>query len=550
MIPDSSPNSRTRSSPGATVTFPNPLPETAAATRSLPWAEPTAAGCEPSPPPSAAEEATSTEPALVAVQDVVDSFASSMRAAMRESEAQTAVMVSEALEATRAEFSRRQSQAVSDAVALCRINMEADLMRAVAASEVRCAESLGRALERIDGLRESVADNEAKFEETHRELRNSIAAAEERAAAALAGQRTDIEEHIEVQISITLDRCETKVVEHISRYDENWVAVRNSQETMDGELNDLGKKYAEVNQDVSAMGKAQAALQKMQEEAQEAQDELRALLETLQRQQAGADAATSKLETGVASIEKTVAGMKQAQEDLAKQHASFESELGEYEVSLATMQDEGDEEQGRVQKTLDAVWTRLDHLHDAIDVVDSSVTDIDSTLSKHDARLGGIENSAQSLERAQASTRSKLAEVESRIGRVQTGVHTVQKAQQASDAKAGSVAAELDKWAAKTSLQCFKAFADEAELRKDLRNTQATIDEHATLLADLRSDVESERSRLSAVTVKTVGMAMALAENDGLEGVGKHHYAAIREWLDQYLRNPHMEADHRSSAAQ
>lgn len=109
--------------------------------------------------------------------------------AVAEGEAEAAERQAQALAACRADMERQQAQAVAEAVAACREEMAQSLAEA----QVRAAEGLGRALERLDRLKEEVEASKKLSMDSHVALRESAAAnvtaAEDRVTAALAAQR-------------------------------------------------------------------------------------------------------------------------------------------------------------------------------------------------------------------------------------------------------------------------------------------------------------------------------------------------------------------------
>lgn len=461
---------------------------------------------------SSTAETAAPEPVLVAVQDMMAAFASKMEAkmetVMRESEGRTATRFAEALQAIQFETREREGSAIKNTIAACRADMEGYYQQALAASEARSAEGLGRALERLDRLEKTSTAEGKKYAKTHRELRGSVAAAEERANAALAEHRTQIEKQIAERFQDVVKGVNSEVLKRFEAYDDDWEAMVNTQKKLEDMLVSLEDRQADLDTELHGLGFAQAALMKEKESVHKIQEDVNAALDTLKGQQESADHHAMELETRLEDVEQSIEAMAEKQANAEKEQpilalnsdlADAEARICKIEVQLADLP--------RIHK---AVWEAIENL--------------EKEQESTDDKLGKTNSLAQALEKTVKEVQGNHASIEAQVKKLD---------------------ADFCNW--RTSKQ-LSILNDELETRKRVSTMQNTLEGHEKKLKDLRTDIDHEATQRRKILVKTTGMALAFANDSSLSGIRKVHYPAIKAWLDDLAARPAIESDIRARA--
>lgn len=425
---------------------------------------------------------------------------------MLESEARAATRFTEAMQALQIKANEQYGATVANTVASHRIDMEAYYQQALAASEARSAEGVGRALERLDQLKESAAADGKKCTKTHRDLRSSVAAAEERAATALAEQRANIDLTIDERLQKALKEMECKFEKRFGTYERAREAMQGSQEEMDDLLDDLEKRQADLARYLDDLDTSYTQVRDEQASMRRTQEEVRQAMNELKQAQASADESIIDLKSHVGGIEDKVSTVEEVQATLEKNQAVSDSNLGGATVSIRKLEDR----LGDVPEDHEDLWKTI-----------------------------------AALEKEQADADGEKAEVASRVKSLEKTIETVQKSCASIDDKTTKLHTDFSNWRTTKQLSILN---DELETRNKVTKALNTLEEHAKKLRGLRTDIEHEATQRRKLLVKTTGMAFAFANDSSLSGVGKSHYSDVKKWLDDFAARPTTTADTRDRA--
>lgn len=482
----------------ATLNFPHSFSETTSAAHSPGGDSPSPVGSSLNSSPTQGS-AAGPEPVLVAVQDMIAAFTARMQAAMDESEARTAIRFSEALQAIESEAKQREGLAIKNTLVACRAEMEGNCQRALVASEARSAEGLGRVLERLDRLEKNATVDSKKYAKTHRELRNSIASAEERATAALREHRTDFEKHI-----AGLKVKEDEFTSRFKACDDECEAIRSSHNELDGWLMALEDRLETLTTELDALRNAQDVIKKEQESVRKLQEEVRAAREELKKAQEDTKESAAKLETRTDSFDKSLAIVEQklSASEKAQSSLALNSDLGDAEARICKLE----AWLADLPKDHEGVWKAIGDLENRVDIT-----------TRYDSRIQDLEQSVGNIQEDCSATEAQVQKFET----------------------------DFSNWRTKKHLSILDGDLD---TRNKFSKAQSTLEDHAKKLKSLRTDIEHEATQRRKLLVKLTGMTLAFANDTSLSGVGKSHYPAIKTWLDELIARPATTPDVRSRA--
>ena len=274
------------------------------------------------------------------MQDMIAAFTANMKAAMLESEGRTAIRFSESLQAIQAETGEREERAVKNTLSACRADMEGYYHTALAAAEARSAESFGRVFERLDRLEKTAIADGKKSAKTHRELRNSIASAEERATVAMTEQRANIESYIDEQLQNNLEEVAAQVNKRFDVHNREWVGMKDSQEKLEDRLNALEGRQADLDAELYDLKVTKESLESEQKSVREMQEVVKAALKDLKKEQDTARDQTIELEARVDKAEKRVILVEEKQTASEETQPVFalNTDLGDAEARICKLE--------------------------------------------------------------------------------------------------------------------------------------------------------------------------------------------------------------------
>ncbi|EKC98932.1 hypothetical protein A1Q2_06686 [Trichosporon asahii var. asahii CBS 8904] len=505
VIPTMGSGSSKHPSSPATISFPQSFSGTATTKSSCSGNSSSAPSLNESATPG---PAATQEPVLVAVQDMIAAFTANMKAAMLESEGRTAIRFSESLQAIQAETGEREERAVKNTLSACRADMEGYYHTALAAAEARSAESFGRVFERLDRLEKTAIADGKKSAKTHRELRNSIASAEERATVAMTEQRANIESYIDEQLQNNLEEVAAQVNKRFDVHNREWVGMKDSQEKLEDRLNALEGRQADLDAELYDLKVTKESLESEQKSVREMQEVVKAALKDLKKEQDTARDQTIELEARVDKAEKRVILVEEKQTASEETQPVFalNTDLGDAEARICKLEVQF----GDIPKDHQDVWK-------AIEGLEVGQGDAEDKITKYDSRV-------QDLEKTIGNVQEKHSSLEGQVHKLD---------------------ADFCNWRTKKQLSILD---NDAEIKNKVSKAQNTLEEHEKKLRNLRSDIEHEATQRRKLQVKTTGMTLAFANDTSVSGIGKSQYPAIKTWLDELAARPATAPDVRCRA--